>query len=62
MEWDTIETENTLKSYVSYQCSQFKTHKNDTKDNLLNIPLYVHFILLFIANEHTLIMNTIPDN
>ena len=31
---DTIETPDTLKSYVSYQCSQFKTHKNDTKDNL----------------------------
>ncbi len=52
--WDTIETDNTIKSYVSYQCSQFKTHKNDTKDNLLKHPVNVHLITLFIVNEHTL--------
>ena len=36
---DTIGTQDTLKSYVSYQCSQFKTHKNDTKDNFPEHPL-----------------------
>jgi hypothetical protein len=37
MEWDTTKTQNTIKSYVSYHCSQFKTHKGDTKHNLQNI-------------------------
>jgi hypothetical protein len=51
--WDTIETQNTIKSYVSYQCSQFKTHKNDTKDNLLKHPVKVQNMGMFIANENT---------
>ena len=29
-------TPDTLKTYVSYQCSQFKTHKSDTKDKFSN--------------------------
>jgi hypothetical protein len=29
-------TPDTLKTYVSYQCSKFKTHKSDTKDKFSN--------------------------
>jgi hypothetical protein len=51
-------TPDTIKSYLSYQPCEFKTDYSDTEHNYLNILSYVHSFLLFIVNEHTLIMNT----
>jgi hypothetical protein len=34
--WDTIETDDTLKSYLSYQPCEFKTDYTDTEHNYLN--------------------------
>jgi len=33
--WDTIETQNTIRSYLSYQPCEFKTDYTDTKHNYL---------------------------
>jgi len=33
--WDTIETDDTLKSYLSYQPCEFKTDCSDTEHNYL---------------------------
>jgi hypothetical protein len=33
--WDTIETDDTLKSYLSYQPCEFKTDYTDTEHNYL---------------------------
>jgi hypothetical protein len=46
MEWDTTKTQNTIKTYLSYQCSQFKTHKGDTKHKLFKHPLICSFDLI----------------
>ena len=35
VEWDTTETDNTIKTYLSYQSCEFKTDYNDTKHKFL---------------------------
>ena len=58
--WDTIETQNTIKTYVSYHSCEFKTDCIDTEHNSLIdtvIQVTVTSITMFISFLCSLQMN-----